>query len=573
MDNEEECPPLSNVCKGGPNNDDEDSDGWDEMEVSGEQTNCLFCPLQFHTIAVALDHCRSEHNFDLLVLKNKYNMDCYSYIKMINYIRLQKPDPTILTESSVALWEDDVYLKPGEMETWLMYDFDDLGSAPSTPHYAIDGKTPISNLNFSDLQRQIQELTMQVKHRDMLLENYVKDMEKMKEVTRNIVEAGDLGLKKVAHNINLAGCDSSDYFNSYAHFGIHHDMLNDVVRTESYKDAIINNSESFSDKTILDVGCGTGILSMFAAKAGAKKVIGIDQSEVVYKAMDIIRENSLHEKIHLIKGQLEKTNLPEEKVDIIVSEWMGYFLLFEGMLDSVIYARDTYLKSDGLMLPNRCNISIVGICDIERYNKLINFWDDVYGFSMKCMKSEVLKEAFIETIPPEKVCTDPVIVTEIDLKTCSVNACIFSSHFIFTANKDGKLTAIVGYFDAIKYSFQLDLSHRKHIGSKQFSFLRDTIDLKKGDVVEGTLSCTRLTKNLRGLSFFKLKHEQNLKLNQKYQENSKKALYATHYSNKNISVFYENFRNSDFYENDTKDGRILNFRDIFGSTLDFVHVY
>lgn len=91
------------------------------MEVSGEQTTCLFCPLQFHTIAVALDHCRSEHNFDLLSLKNKYNMDCYSYIKMVNYIRLQKPDPKILTESSVALWDDDVYLKPGEMETWLMY--------------------------------------------------------------------------------------------------------------------------------------------------------------------------------------------------------------------------------------------------------------------------------------------------------------------------------------------------------------------------------------------------------------------------------------------------------------------
>lgn len=46
---------------------------------------------------------------------------------------------------------------------------------------------------------------------------------------------------------------------------------------------------SFKDKLVLDVGCGTGILSMFAAKAGAKKVFGIDQSEVVYKAMDIIR--------------------------------------------------------------------------------------------------------------------------------------------------------------------------------------------------------------------------------------------------------------------------------------------
>lgn len=39
----------------------------------------------------------------------------------------------------------------------------------------------------------------------------------------------------------------------------------------------------------MDVGCGTGILSMFAAKAGAKKVLGVDQSEILYQAMDIIR--------------------------------------------------------------------------------------------------------------------------------------------------------------------------------------------------------------------------------------------------------------------------------------------
>lgn len=91
------------------------------MEVTGEQTTCLFCPSQFLTIAVALDHCRTEHNFDLLELKTKYKMDCYSFIKMINYIRKHKPDPKVIVESPVALWDDDVYLKPGEMESWLMY--------------------------------------------------------------------------------------------------------------------------------------------------------------------------------------------------------------------------------------------------------------------------------------------------------------------------------------------------------------------------------------------------------------------------------------------------------------------
>lgn len=75
------------------------------------------------------------------------------------------------------------------------------------------------------------------------------------------------------------------------------------------------------------------------------------------------RENSLQDTIQLIKGQLEKTSLPVEKVDVIVSEWMGYFLLFEGMLDSVLYARDHYLNSGGFLLPNRCTISVVGVSD------------------------------------------------------------------------------------------------------------------------------------------------------------------------------------------------------------------
>lgn len=47
--------------------------------------------------------------------------------------------------------------------------------------------------------------------------------------------------------------------------------------------------------------------------------------------------------ITLIKGKVEEVELPVDKVDIIISEWMGYFLLYESMLDTVLYARDKWL--------------------------------------------------------------------------------------------------------------------------------------------------------------------------------------------------------------------------------------
>ena len=72
------------------------------------------------------------------------------------------------------------------------------------------------------------------------------------------------------------GMSSKDYyFDSYAHFGIHEEMLKDEVRTVTYRNAMYHNRHLFKDKVVLDVGCGTGILSMFAARAGAKHVIGV----------------------------------------------------------------------------------------------------------------------------------------------------------------------------------------------------------------------------------------------------------------------------------------------------------
>lgn len=52
-------------------------------------------------------------------------------------------------------------------------------------------------------------------------------------------------------------------------------MLKDQVRTLTYRNSMYQNKHLFKDKVVLDVGSGTGVLCMFAVKAGAKAVIGV----------------------------------------------------------------------------------------------------------------------------------------------------------------------------------------------------------------------------------------------------------------------------------------------------------
>lgn len=140
-------------------------------------------------------------------------------------------------------------------------------------------------------------------------------------------------------------------------------MLKDNIRTKAYQDSILKNKNLFEGKIVLDVGAGTGILSIFAARAGAKHVYAVENANIAIHARNIIEKNGLSDLITVVKGKIEEIVLPVEKVDIIISEWMGYFLLYESMLDCVLYARDKYLQPDGIMFPDRAVLYLASIED------------------------------------------------------------------------------------------------------------------------------------------------------------------------------------------------------------------
>lgn len=306
------------------------------------------------------------------------------------------------------------------------------------------------------------------------------------------------------------GLTSKDYYaDSYAHFGIHEEMLKDEVRTLSYRNAILNNPHLFRGKVVLDVGCGTGILSMFACRAGARKVIGVDMSNIIDQAKVIVAANGFSDdQVHLIKGKMEEVDLglaPGEKVDIIVSEWMGYFLLYESMLDTVILARDRYLKPGGLMFPDKATIYLSVIEDQEYREEKISFWENVYGFDYSCIQDIALHEPLVDTVSFKAVVAHPFAVKRLDLTTCTKDDLTFTTPFELTAARNDYVHAFLGWFDigfeACHKPVRFTTGpHSRLTHWKQTVFYTpETLTVSEGDRITGALSCAPNQRNSRDL--------------------------------------------------------------------------
>uniref|UniRef100_A0A8C7XJX8 type I protein arginine methyltransferase n=1 Tax=Oryzias sinensis TaxID=183150 RepID=A0A8C7XJX8_9TELE len=329
----DEMPELSD----GEDDDCEDEEQWQWMEEDAQTVTCLFCDRQLSSVPATLQHCTAEHQVSLTEVIRKHGLEDYGYIKMINFIRSTKCGPSSLTGLSEGPlpWESEDFLRPA-----LQDDLIDVPCISACPSSRTE--------SYNALLLRAQTAEERARSSEEALSRAMEDLHKLKILSQNLVLNTDTSKSgNLCAVAELREDEDEAYFSSYGHYGIHEEMLKDKVRTESYRDFMYRNPDVFRDKVVLDVGCGTGILSMFAARAGAKQVIGVDQSDIVYQAMDIIRSNQLEDKITLIKGRIEDIKLPVAKVDIIISEWMGYFLLFESMLDSVVYARDLYLSDGG----------------------------------------------------------------------------------------------------------------------------------------------------------------------------------------------------------------------------------
>ncbi|XP_027902937.1 probable histone-arginine methyltransferase 1.4 isoform X2 [Vigna unguiculata] len=193
------------------------------------------------------------------------------------------------------------------------------------------------------------------------------------------------------------------YFHYYGQLLHQQNMLQDYVRTGTYYAAVIENRSDFMGRVVVDVGAGSGILSLFAAQAGAKHVYAVEASEMAEYARKLIAGNPiLGQRITVIKGKVEDVELPE-RADILISEPMGTLLVNERMLESYVIARDRFLTPNGKMFPSVGRIHMAPFSDeylfVEIANKAL-FWQqqNYYGVDLTPLHGTAFQGYFSQPV-------------------------------------------------------------------------------------------------------------------------------------------------------------------------------
>lgn len=162
---------------------------------------------------------------------------------------------------------------------------------------------------------------------------------------------------------------------AFADLEMHLWMLADRVRADAYREAIEKTVRS--GDVVVDVGAGTGLLSMMACQAGASRVYAIEETGVIALARRIVEANGMGDRIRLLEGRSSAVTLPE-KADVVVSETIGSFVFSEGILPTLHDARRRLLREEGAMIPGRIRLYMT---PVESFDEGIGFWErPVCGF-------------------------------------------------------------------------------------------------------------------------------------------------------------------------------------------------
>ena len=259
-------------------------------------------------------------------------------------------------------------------------------------------------------------------------------------------------------------------------------MLFDVPRTTTFEKAIQQISKN---KDILEIGTGTGILSLIAAKAGARSVTATEAADETFNtAKETIKNNNLEKAIDLVQYKNKPLKF-KQKFDVIMSECLGHFAFDENMV-SVVAKYKKHLKKDGVFLPSNISLFMTLVDNADFYAQTINNWNQkTYGFDFSAMRKLSTKRIYIQTFDQKQILSSVAQIVDYDLK--DKNPYLLQGEQKITVTKDGLAHGFAGWFTALLApGVEIDTSPSAPSTHWEQCFMPflEPLEVKKGDVLE-----------------------------------------------------------------------------------------
>lgn len=195
---------------------------------------------------------------------------------------------------------------------------------------------------------------------------------------------------------------------------------------------------------VADLGCGVGVLGIAALRAGASKAYGIDHSDAIELARESAARAGLADRYSCTRGSTFQTVLPEP-VDLIICDHVGYFGFDYGIIAMLDDARRRMLRPGGQIMPRRLRLLAAGAQSTKARAQIDPWRTDPVPPEQHWLHEYALNSKQVQTFTADDICTDAVVLGEIDLTIANPASFAFSTNL--TAARDARIDGLACWFE------------------------------------------------------------------------------------------------------------------------------